>query len=89
MRDRDGGEPDGIVSVDARGTYCPIPVLRLAAALATRAPGARARLLATDPASRSDVEAYCAAGGARLLSADDDGKLLTFEVEKSGSGAAD
>lgn len=73
--------------MDARGTYCPIPILRLAAALRARPPGTRARLRSTDPASRSDVEAFCREGRGRLLSAADAGGVLTFEIEKIGDGA--
>ncbi len=45
-------EPD--VTVDARGLYCPIPVLRLAKAFRDRPLGTVALLLATDPAAVED-----------------------------------
>ncbi len=45
--------------VDARGLRCPVPVLRLAQALARLPDRAVVRLLATDPAARTDVPAFC------------------------------
>ena len=77
-------DTEGLVDVDARGTYCPIPILRLAAALRARPSGTRARLRSTDPASRSDVEAYCREGRGRLVSAAEAEGVLTFEIEKTG-----
>jgi tRNA 2-thiouridine synthesizing protein A len=71
------------IDVDARGLHCPLPVLRLAVALAAAAPGSRARLYATDPDSVVDVESYCGETGAKLLSWKADGALFVFEVEKS------
>ena len=53
--------------VDARGLRCPIPVIRLGAAMRDLPPGARVRLLATDPAARSDVAAFCRMRGHQLL----------------------
>lgn len=47
------------LEVDARGLRCPLPVIRLAAALADVPPGGLVRLLATDPAAETDVPAFC------------------------------
>lgn len=55
------------VEVDARGLYCPIPVLRLAKALRNRPEGTVALLLATDPAAVEDVEVFCRERDCRLL----------------------
>lgn len=50
----------GEVLVDARGLRCPLPVLRLAQAIAAHCPGPiLIRLLATDPAAATDVAAFC------------------------------
>ncbi|MGE4064673.1 MAG: sulfurtransferase TusA family protein [Rhodospirillaceae bacterium] len=51
------------LTIDARGLACPLPVLRLNKALRDLAPGAELILLATDPAARKDVPAFCAAHG--------------------------
>jgi tRNA 2-thiouridine synthesizing protein A len=55
------------ILIDARGLLCPLPVLRLAKAFRAAPEGAVLRLLATDPASVQDVEAYCQEAGKRLL----------------------
>ncbi len=55
------------VTVDARGLRCPLPVLRLAQALAREPEGTTVRLLATDPAARSDVPAFVRMRGLTLL----------------------
>jgi tRNA 2-thiouridine synthesizing protein A len=73
--------PEG-VEVDARGLFCPLPVLRLAAALLSGPPGAHARLLATDPEAVVDVDSYCRETGAKLLSRKKEGQVYIFEVEK-------
>ena len=53
--------------VDARGLRCPVPVIRLGAAIRDLEPGALVRLLATDPAARSDVAAFCRMRGHDLV----------------------
>ena len=55
------------ILVDARGLYCPIPVLRLARAFRGQPAGLTARLLATDPAAVEDVEVFCRERGHELV----------------------
>ena len=55
------------VTVDARGLRCPLPVLRLAQAIAREPVGTAVRLLATDPAARTDVPAFVRMRGLTLL----------------------
>ena len=45
--------------VDARGLRCPLPVIRLAAAAQEAAAGTVITVLATDPAARHDIPAWC------------------------------
>lgn len=63
MSDR---QPDEVVEVDARGLRCPLPVIRLAAAARGAAPGTQVVVLATDPAARHDVPAWCRMRGHTL-----------------------
>ncbi|HEX8970094.1 sulfurtransferase TusA family protein [Oryzihumus sp.] len=63
MSDR---EPDRVVEVDARGLRCPLPVIRLATAARDAAPGTVVVVLATDPAARHDVPAWCRMRGHTL-----------------------
>lgn len=55
------------LEVDARGLRCPLPVLRLATALTGTPPDGSVLLLATDPAARSDVPAFCRMRGVELV----------------------
>ena len=49
--------------VDARGLRCPLPVLRLAAAVRDLPAGTLATVLATDPAVEHDVPAWAGMRG--------------------------
>jgi tRNA 2-thiouridine synthesizing protein A len=70
------------VKVDARGLYCPIPVLRLAKAVRDRPAGTVALLLATDPAAVEDVEVFCRERNHQLLDSRQEGTFLSFLVRK-------
>ena len=59
--------------VDARGTRCPVPVIRAARASRDLPPGATLVLLADDEAARSDVPAWARMRGHGLEVADEDG----------------
>jgi tRNA 2-thiouridine synthesizing protein A len=55
------------VEVDARGLRCPLPVIRLAGAARTAADRAVIVVLATDPAARYDIPAWCRMRGCELI----------------------
>jgi len=59
------------IEVDARGLRCPLPVLRLAEELGRHPHGTPVLLLATDPAARTDVAAFCRMRRAELLTVDE------------------
>ncbi len=71
--------------VEARGLYCPIPVLRLAKALRAQPAGTVARLVATDPAASEDVEVFCRERGHELLESRCDANVFSFLVRKGAS----
>ncbi len=77
--------------VDARGLRCPLPVLRLAQALQRLPEGGRVRLLATDPAARTDVPAFCRLRGLHLADVAPEGDhtayLVATQTHGAGSGA--
>ncbi len=68
--------------VDARGLYCPIPILRLARAFRGQPPGTLARLLATDPAAVEDVEVFCRERGHELIESRREGSVFSFLVRR-------
>lgn len=53
--------------VDARGLNCPLPILRTKKALADMLPGQVVRVLATDPGSVKDFQAFAKQTGNELL----------------------
>jgi tRNA 2-thiouridine synthesizing protein A len=77
---------DGSVELDARGLRCPEPVLRLRAALARLAPGARVHLRADDPLAGVDVKAYCLRSGHALVAERVGERETGFVVEKRSAG---
>lgn len=72
--------------IDARGLLCPLPVLRLRKVLLAAAPGARVRLIATDPMAAVDVPHFCAQSGHVMIKSRSlaDG-ALEFIVERGAS----
>lgn len=54
--------------VDTRGSFCPIPIVELARAVRACASGEQLELLATDPAIKEDLSAWCEATGNSLQS---------------------
>lgn len=73
-----------VTEIDTAGLACPLPVLRLRKALADAAPGARLRLIATDPMARIDIPHLCETEGHRVALTDDQGDCLVFDVQKAG-----
>ncbi|MEO8938222.1 MAG: sulfurtransferase TusA family protein [Burkholderiaceae bacterium] len=53
--------------VDARGLACPLPILRAKKALATIGSGKLLRVLATDPGSVRDFQAFARQTGNELV----------------------
>lgn len=64
--------------VDARGLSCPLPILRTKKMLAEMKPGQVVRVLATDPGSVKDFQAFAKQTGNELLSQSETGDQ-TFE----------
>ncbi len=68
--------------VDARGQACPMPIVRLAAALRGAAPGEVVALTATDPSTLDELRAFCEATGHRLVGFAEDGGILEAQVAR-------
>lgn len=69
--------------LDAKGLRCPLPVLKARKAMKVLPAGTTLRVLATDPGAIKDFEAFCKTTGYRLLSANQDGEVLTFDIQKT------
>jgi tRNA 2-thiouridine synthesizing protein A len=70
--------------LDAKGLNCPLPILRAKKALAGMAAGNTLEILATDPGSIKDFEAFCRTTGHALVEQENDGKIFRFVIRKAG-----
>ncbi len=71
--------------VDARGLNCPLPILRTKKALAEMASGQVLRVLATDPGSIKDFQAFARQTGNELLRQGElkgEGKVFEFFMRR-------
>jgi tRNA 2-thiouridine synthesizing protein A len=81
--EREADQGVEVVEVDARGLRCPIPVIRLGAAVRDLPAGSLVRLLATDPAARSDVAAFCRMRGHELVETTDEPDHTAYLVRRA------
>jgi tRNA 2-thiouridine synthesizing protein A len=70
--------------LDTRGLKCPLPVLRARKAMQGVAPGGVLRVLATDPGTVRDFQAFCVATGHELLDHGEEDGELRFRIRKAG-----
>jgi tRNA 2-thiouridine synthesizing protein A len=68
--------------IDCRGTYCPMPIIRLRQAIDDVEVGAIIQLLATDPASANDMPAFASNTGHELLSATEANGVFEYLFRK-------
>lgn len=70
--------------LDARGLNCPLPILRCKKALAELEPGQTLKILATDPGSVKDFQAFCKQTGHELLAHEAREGEFLFLMKKKG-----
>ena len=68
--------------LDARGLNCPLPILRAKKALNDMQSGQVLRILATDPGSVKDFQAFAKQTGNDLLSQAEENKEFTFFLKR-------
>jgi tRNA 2-thiouridine synthesizing protein A len=68
--------------LDARGLNCPLPILKAKKALTDMASGQVLRIVATDPGSVKDFEAFSKQTGHALLSQSATSSEYTFFMKK-------
>ena len=71
------------VELDARGLNCPLPILRAKKSINSMTAGQVLRIIATDPGSVKDFEAFCKQTGNELLDTTQDGTEYQFNIRKS------
>jgi len=68
--------------LDARGLNCPLPILRAKKALTDMQSGQVLRIVATDPGSVKDFQAFAKQTGNELLSQAEAEKEFTFFIKR-------
>jgi tRNA 2-thiouridine synthesizing protein A len=68
--------------LDARGLNCPLPILRTKKALTDMASGQVLKILATDPGSVKDFQAFSKQTGNALLASDTVDREFIFFMRK-------
>ena len=68
--------------LDARGLNCPLPILRAKKTLASMTSGQVLKILATDPGSVKDFEAFCRQTGDELPSSEEGGGEYSYLIKK-------
>lgn len=68
--------------VDARGLNCPLPILKAKKALNDMQSGQVLRIVATDPGSERDFEAFSRQTGNALLEHSAENREFTFFLRK-------
>lgn len=69
--------------LDASGLNCPLPILRAKKTLADMESGQVLHIIATDPGSVKDFEAFAKQTGNELLSSGEEGGKFSFMMKKS------
>ena len=69
--------------LDARGLNCPLPILRAKKALNDMSSGQTLHILATDPGSVKDFEAFAKQTGNSLVESTEKGGEFSFLLKKA------
>ena len=80
-----------MTTVDARGLRCPLPVIELQKVAARSDGGQLLTLLSDDPASDTDIAAWCRLRGHELLGsqpADGGGVAYLVRLRNTGGGSS-
>lgn len=68
--------------LDARGLNCPLPILRTKKSLSAMTSGQVLKVIATDPGSTKDFQAFAKQTGNTLESCEEIDKVFTFYMRK-------
>ena len=72
------------IVVDARGYFCPIPIIKASEAMKTLAAGGVIEVISDDPAIEFDLPAWCESQGHRIESHALAGDVYRYFVRKGG-----
>lgn len=68
--------------VDARNLNCPLPILRCKKGLSDMQAEQTLKIMATDPGSVKDFNAFCKQTGHELVQMDEADSVFTFYIKK-------
>lgn len=71
------------MELDARGLNCPLPILRAKKSINDLEAGQVLHIIATDPGSVKDFEAFCKQTGNELVSSGEENGEFTFDIKKA------
>lgn len=69
--------------LDASGLNCPLPILRAKKTLNSLEAGNVLKIIATDPGSVKDFEAFCKQTGNELMESGEEGGKFVFFIKKN------
>ena len=72
-------------TLDAKGLNCPLPILKARKALKTVPAGGTLEILATDPGSVADFQAFCRQTNNELVEHSVEGNVYRFLIRHTGS----
>ena len=75
-----------IAVLDAKGLYCPEPVMLLHNKVRDLPGGGLLKVLATDPSTERDIPKFCVFLGHELIEATRDDTLFTYLIKKKADG---
>jgi tRNA 2-thiouridine synthesizing protein A len=68
-------------TLDAKGLNCPLPILKAKKAIAEVPKGGTLEVLATDPGSVADFQAFCKTTGNTLVEHTQEGSVYRFLIK--------
>lgn len=68
--------------LDVKGLNCPLPILRTKKALSDMSPGQVLHVLATDPGSQKDFQAFARQTGNELLSSAEVDRVFEYYLKR-------
>lgn len=72
-------------TLDAKGLNCPLPILKARKALKEVPAGGTLEILATDPGSVADFEAFCRQTGNELVEHSQDDSIYRFVIKHTAA----
>lgn len=77
-------DPSPNIIVDTRGTFCPVPIIKLSEAIRNIDEGGVVELVSDDGAIVFDLPAWCNSAGHEIVADSRDGDDYVYRVRKKG-----